>query len=240
MSLNIVLKKHIVALLAYSSLACFFPLMAEAQTPPDEKQEQAPKSESKIDYVFTEAPDDHVLGDENAPITMIVYASVTCSHCSNWFTNQWPVLKKELVGAGKIRFVLRALPTPPMQLSMAGFMIAECASAEDYFDVIQYQMENQSVFLEQAKIGKAREEYDKVARLAGLKDEDAVDACFADSTNLAHIHKSGARATASDLKGVPAFFINGDPYKGDQSADTLIKLISKMNEKSLSKLPNQK
>lgn len=240
MSPNIVLKKHILTLLAYSSLACFFPLMAGAQTPPDEKQERAPKSESKIDYVFTEAPDDHVLGDEDAPITMIVYASVTCSHCSNWFTNQWPVLKKELVGSGKIRFVLRALPTPPAELSTTGFIMAECAPEEDYFDVIQYQMENQSIILEQAKIGKAREEYNKVARLAGLQDDAAVKACFADAKNLESIHKSGARASASDLNGVPAFFINGDPYKGDQSADTLIKLIMDMDKKGLSKIPSQK
>lgn len=33
-----------------------------------------------VDFVFTEAPDDHVLGDDKAPITMIVYASVTCVH----------------------------------------------------------------------------------------------------------------------------------------------------------------
>ena len=240
MSPNLVWKKHILASLTVSGLACFFPLMAGAQSSPDEKKSQVQKTESQVDYVFTEAPEDHVLGDEQAPITMIVYASVTCSHCSDWFTNQWPVLKKELIESGKIRFVLRALPTPPIELSMAGFMIAECAPAENYFDVIQYQMENQSIILGQAKIGKAREEYDKVARLSGLKDDAAVNACFADASKLGHIHKSGARATASDIKGVPAFYINGDPYKGDQKSDALIKLIMDMDKKGLSKIPNQK
>ena len=87
MSPNLVWKKHILASLTVSGLACFFPLMAGAQSSPDEKQSQVQKTESQVDYVFTEAPEDHVLGDEQAPITMIVYASVTCSHCSDWFTN---------------------------------------------------------------------------------------------------------------------------------------------------------
>ena len=190
-----------------------------------------------VEYTLTEAPDDHVLGDDKAPITMIVYASVTCSHCADWFTNQWPAVKKDLVDDGKIRFVLRPLPTPPAQMSMVGFMMAECASKEDYFDVVQYQMENQLMMFKQAEIGKVREEYDKVARLAGLEDEAAIQACFQDLEKLKHIHTNGDRATAAKVQGVPAFFINGDNYKGDQSADALTKLILEMSEKGQSKLP---
>ena len=190
-----------------------------------------------VEYTLTEAPDDHVLGDDKAPITLIVYASVTCSHCADWFTNQWPAVKKDLVDGGKIRFVLRPLPTPPAQMSMVGFMMAECAPKEDYFDVVQYQMENQLMMFKQAEIGKVREEYDKVARLAGLEDEAAIQACFQDLEKLKHIHTSGDRATAAKVQGVPAFFINGDNYKGDQSADALTKLILEMSEKGQSKLP---
>ena len=190
-----------------------------------------------VEYTLTEAPDDHVLGDDKAPITMIVYASVTCSHCADWFTNQWPAVKKDLVEGGKIRFVLRPLPTPPAQMSMVGFMMAECAPKEDYFDVVQYQMENQLMMFKQAEIGKVREEYDKVARLAGLEDEAAIQACFQDLEKLKHIHTNGDRATAAKVQGVPAFFINGDNYKGDQSADALTKLILEMSEKGQSKLP---
>jgi len=190
-----------------------------------------------VEFTLTEAPDDHVLGDDKAPITMIVYASVTCSHCADWFTNQWPAVKKDLVDGGKIRFILRPLPTPPAQMSMVGFMMAECAPKEDYFDVIQYQMENQLMMFKQAEIGKVREEYDKVARLAGLEDEAAIQACFQDLDKLNHIHTNGDRATAAKVQGVPAFFINGDSYKGEQSADALTKLILEMSEKGLSKLP---
>ena len=189
------------------------------------------------DFVLSEAPEDRVLGENTAPITMIVYASVTCPHCGDWFTNQWPEVKKELVETGKLRVVFRPFPTAPQQLSMVGFVIAECADAENYFDVIEYQMENQESIFEQAKAGKGREAYLKVAQTAGLKNEDALEACLQDTANIEPIHLSTERAQAGKIRGVPAFLINGDIYSGGQEASALVKLINEMNEKGLSELP---
>jgi len=190
-----------------------------------------------VAFAYDEAPDDHVLGDEKAPITIIVYASVTCPHCSDWFTNQWPAVKKELVDGGKIRFVFREIPTAPSQLSMIGFMMAECAPSEDYFTVMLNQMENQKTIFEQAEAGKAREEYDKIGKLAGLNSAEEIQTCLSNQDKLAHIHLSSERGTAARLNGVPGFYINGDSYKGKQDADTLIALVKDMNKKGLSKLP---
>jgi len=148
-----------------------------------------------------------VLGSDTAPITMIVWASVTCPHCSDWFTNEWPSIKKELIEPGKMRFVFRELPTQPAQLAMVGFMMAQCAPEEDYF------------------------------KLAGLKNEADINACLADQDKLAHIHTNSDRANGAALKGVPAFYINGESYEGKQDAGTLIKLINTMDEKGLSALP---
>jgi len=95
----------------------FFAGTAFAQSTPIPKGEghdhshetKAPKKD--VPFALTEAPDDHVLGSETAPITMIVWASVTCPHCSDWFTNEWPSIKKELIEPGKMRFVFRELPS---------------------------------------------------------------------------------------------------------------------------------
>jgi len=87
-------------------------------------------------------------------------------------------------------------------------MMAECAPSEDYFKLVEYQMENQKMILEQAQKGEARAEYDKIGKLAGLETQEDVP-----------------------------FYINGDPYKGKQDAETLTQLISDMHKKGLSKLP---
>ena len=127
-----------------------------------------------VPFALNEAPDDHVMGSDKAPITMIVWASVTCPHCGDWFTNEWPSIKKELIETEKMRFVFRPLPTAPAQLSMIGFMMAECAPSEDYFKLVEYQMENQKMILEQAQKGEARAEYDKIGKLAGLETQDCL------------------------------------------------------------------
>lgn len=189
------------------------------------------------DFALSEAPDDHVIGATDAPVTIIAYFSVTCPHCSDWFTNQWPTVKKSLVEAGKVRFVFRELPTAPQQLSMIGFVIAQCAPDDKYFEVIEYQMENQKLILDQAQAGQGREAYQKVAQVAGLNNEAALENCLSDPSHIEHIHRSSERATAGKIRGVPAFFINGELYDGAQEADVLIRVIDNMNQQGLSKFP---
>ena len=218
---------------------------AFAQTTPipkDDSHDHAAPSAPKKDVPFalSEAPNDHVIGSDDAPITMIVWASVTCPHCGDWFTNEWPSIKKELIDTGKMRFVFRALPTAPAQLSMVGFMMAECAPSEDYFKLIEYQMENQKMIFEQAEKGEARAEYDKIGKLAGLETQEDIQNCLQDKDKLSQIHISSERANGAAVGGVPAFYINGSPYKGPQDAETLTKLISDMHSKGLSQLPTTK
>lgn len=239
------ISKFILGLLATSCFAA----TSFAQVTPMPKQDAhdahdghnhaaAPDVEAKdVPFALSEAPDDHVVGDAKAPVTMIVWASVTCPHCSVWFTNEWPAVKKDLIETKKMRFILRELPTQPAQMAMIGFMMAECAPSEDYYKIIEYQMENQKMIFEQAEKGKARAEYDKIGRLAGLENQDDIQSCLSNKDKLGHIHSNSDRANGAKVQGVPAFYINGDVYEGDQSAEALTKLISKMNKDGLSKLP---
>lgn len=190
------------------------------------------------DYVFTEAPDDHVIGADDAVQTIITYASVTCPHCGSWFTEEWPVVKTELVETGLIRFVFREFPTAPAALSMTGFMMANCAPAEDYFEIIEYQMENQAQIFKDAQEGRGREAYNKIAAKAGMMDDDAINACLTNPDMAAQIQDNSARANLGNVKGVPAFFINGQLYNGQQDAKTLVELIKEMDARGLTALPD--
>jgi len=218
-------------LASFAALALFAPALAQNSTPIEAVETP------KVDNVFTEAVDDHVIGSDVAGQTMIVYASVTCSHCGDWFSNEWPQVKADLVESGIMRFVMRELPTPPAMLSMTGFAMAECAPEDKYFDVIEYQMENQKQIFEQTKAGKGQEAYAKVGKVAGLEDDAAIETCLREQANIDHITISATRANAAKVQGVPAFFINGAPYKGAQDADSLIKMISDMDKAGVTELP---
>ncbi len=193
---------------------------------------------SKVaDYALIEAQDDHTIGSEDAAQTLIVWASVTCPHCSDWFTNEWPDIKTELVDTGILRVVFREFPTAPAQMALTGFLLAECAPSADYMSVIEYQMENQKEIFKEAKEGNGRDAYDKIAKLAGMDDEAAVTACLRNPDMLNHIQDNADRATAAKIKGVPAFLINGETYEGDPDAKSLVDLITDMDEKGITALP---
>lgn len=243
-------KKLILASL-FSSPLCMIASLSAAQThkhaqthdhsPHQNHNHQTQNTPSAqlpaADFVFTEAPDDHVLGADFAPITIISYASVTCSHCGHWFSNIWPDVEESLVDTGKIRFVLREFPTQPQALSLTGFALAECAPKADFMSVIEYQMENQTQIFEQARTGNGKTAYKKIAKLAGLNNDAEISACLQDPSQTAHIGLSVRRADAAGVKGVPAFFINGEPYKGDQSAQAFTTIIDTMLETGASSLP---
>ena len=57
---------------------------------------------------------DVAVGPENAKVTIIEYASLTCSHCANFHKTTWPELKKRYIDTGKVRFVLREFPLDPL------------------------------------------------------------------------------------------------------------------------------
>ena len=84
------------------------------------------------------------LGKEDAPITVVEYASMTCGHCANFHKNTYPHLIKEYVDTGKVRFIMREFPLDPV--ATAGFMLARCAPEEKYFSVIETMFHEQKAW----------------------------------------------------------------------------------------------
>ena len=67
-----------------------------------------------------------ISGNENAKITIIAYESLTCSHCANFHTDVYPLLKKEYIDTGLAKIEFRHFP-----LDIAAFnasKIAQCKS----------------------------------------------------------------------------------------------------------------
>ena len=53
---------------------------------------------------------DRVMGSPDAPVTIIEYASMTCSHCAAFATGVFPQLKTEYIDTGKAKYVFREFP----------------------------------------------------------------------------------------------------------------------------------
>ena len=201
------------------------PLMLAVMGTPVLAQDAPSQVEELTRITMAEAttlqPDDHVIGAADAPASLVVYASVTCSHCGTWFTEQWPTLKSELVDTGKLRVALREYPTAPSQVSIPGFMVANCGPEADWFDNIVHQMQSQEETFAALGEGKGLDVFLALGERAGLDGEEGLDACFADDAAYAPIDRSIQRAEAAGLRGVPAFFLDGERLGAAHDADDI-------------------
>jgi len=152
---------------------------------------------------------DMALGDPAAPVTIVEYASATCSHCASFHADVFKPLKEKYVDTGQVRFVFREFPLDG--LALAGFLVARCV-AEDhgpdgYFAFIDALFRQQKVW---AFGDDPRGELLKLSAEAGV-DETEFDACVQDQDEIDRIRNDIETAQAKyEIKGTPAFVINGD------------------------------
>ncbi len=162
---------------------------------------------------------DEVVGRQDAPVTIIEYASMTCGHCAAFHNTTYPELKKRYIDTGKVRFVLREFPLDP--LAAAGFMLARCAGKDKYYPMIEILFEKQKEWAVQQPLPPLT----AIAKQAGFTQE-RFEQCLSDQKILEGIETT--RAHAAEKLGVnstPTFFVNGKIIRGAVSIDELAKEI---------------
>ncbi|GHA82935.1 hypothetical protein GCM10009069_02720 [Algimonas arctica] len=175
-------------------------------------------------HVFSEAPTDNVIGSADAQNNLIVYASNVCPHCGSWFAKDWPVVKSDLIETGKLRVIFRPLPSQPLQLSLTGFLMAECAVEEDYMKVIEDQFARQDTILKAAGSNDGmmiKSQYDGIAKVAGLDDAASIAACLSEEVHMETLQTSADRAAAAGISNIPSFIFNGSVMNGANDANAI-------------------
>ena len=117
---------------------------------------------------------DFYIGEENAPITIIEYASMSCSHCADFHNDTLAELKKEFIDTGKVKFIFRDFPFN--YPALAGSMILRCVPDDVRYDYMNglYKLQNSWVNRDHSK---TRSELYKIMQSGGMQQED-FDACL--------------------------------------------------------------
>lgn len=152
---------------------------------------------------------DTVLGNKNAPLTVIEYASLTCSHCAEFAKSDFPNFKRDYIDTGKAYFIFRGFPFDP--IATGAFMLAQCAGPDRYFDFVEVLFTHQQ---EWAFVEMPQEALKKMALQAGFT-EQKFEACVADQKIFEHV-QSVAQSAAKDfgVSSTPTFFVNGEKLEG--------------------------
>ena len=167
-------------------------------------------------------PNDHVLGDPKAPITIIEYASLTCPHCAAFEVLTLPDLKKKWIDTGKVKLVYRDFPLD--QNAAKAAQIAECAGNDRYFAVIDLIFRGQPQW---AAAADPVAEVGKSLRFAGLSADD-VKACLANDKMADAVVADFRGGESLGVNSTPTLFINGELYSGPRTNDDLDAVLGKL------------
>jgi protein-disulfide isomerase len=186
---------------------------------------EAPKPQGTVDAVkLLEAGPlpEKVLGKDDAPVTIVEYASMTCPHCAHFHETTLPELKTKYIDTGKARLIFREFPFDPR--AEAGFMLARCSN-DNYFAMVDVLFKQQESW---AGVQDAKAALLQISKLAGFSQE-SFEACLTDQKLLEDVRAVRERGSNDfGVDSTPTFFINGNRYPGALSIDEMSAIIDGM------------
>lgn len=164
-------------------------------------------------------PEEQALGDANAPVTIIEYASLTCPHCATFHDDVLPELKEKYIASGQVRLVYRDFPLDQRALEAAA--LAHCVAPERYFGFLEVLFETQATWAQADSLTPLR----RLGRLAGLKEEQ-MDQCLDDQELMDGIlEKRLIAQNQHDVSSTPSFVIDGETHAGALDIESFSALI---------------
>lgn len=162
---------------------------------------------------------DMVLGSENAPVTIIEYASLTCSHCRQFELTTYPELKKRYIDTGKVRFIFREFPLN--EVDMLAVVLARCANKDAYFPFVETLFEKQDQWAVQNPVPPLL----ALSKQAGFTEE-SFRQCASNQQLIQNVNAARERAAGKfGVDSTPTFFINGEKRSGALSIEEMEKVI---------------
>ncbi|WP_167955771.1 thioredoxin domain-containing protein [Sphingomonas jejuensis] len=169
-----------------------------------------------------------LVGNPNAPVKLVEYASLTCHVCKDFAEAGYRPLIDNYVSKGTVSLELRNYVRDPIDL--AASLLTRCQGAGPYLQLTEQTYDNQPALLEQAqnlstetltRIGNLpqAQQYAAIANELGLKDfyaqrglgSQRADACLADEQAVSELVAMQRRANEEyQIPGTPAFLINGE------------------------------
>lgn len=173
-------------------------------------------TEQVVATVAATVDDDAVLGNPNAPVTLIEFSDFQCPFCRKFYKETLPQIKKDYIATGKVKLVYRDFPLvqihPGATPAAEG---AECAKDQGKF----WEMHD-AIFDEQEKQGLGTVQFtaDDVKKWAGNigLDTTKFNQCLDSGKYKQEVEKDLADGSTAGVTGTPAVFVNGRLVVGAQ------------------------
>ena len=158
------------------------------------------------------------MGAEDAPVTLVEYASFTCPHCASFHKNQFQELKAEFIDTGKVKFIHRDVYFD--RFGLWASMVARCGGTERFFGISDMIYDQQRDWIGSGQDPVAiTNNLRRIGKVAGLNDEQ-LDSCLSDADKaqaLVAVYQQNAEADA--VQSTPTIIINGEKHGNMNYAD---------------------
>lgn len=166
-----------------------------------------------------------VVGNPNAPIKLVEYASHTCPHCAEFAAQAAAPLRDKYIASGKVSYEIRNQIHDPIDLTIA--MLARCNGPASFQPLAEQVWANLNPIVQRLEAngkavddaGKAPEakRWQEIAKASGLIDFFAAhglppakaNACLTDPSAKAIYERSEKQSDQLNVTGTPTFFLNG-------------------------------
>jgi protein-disulfide isomerase len=154
---------------------------------------------------------DMIIGNKDAKVTLMEYASFTCPHCAQFHKDVFKQLKKDYIDTGKIKFVYREVYFDRYGLWAA--MVARCGGEMRYFGISDILLSTQSEWAGSDDPAVVVENLKKIGRTAGM-DDATIGKCL-DNADMAQAMVTAyqTNAAADGVEGTPTLILNGVKHK---------------------------
>ncbi|MDI1227198.1 MAG: thioredoxin domain-containing protein [bacterium] len=186
----------------------------------------APSASMDID--MDNALAERSIGDVDAPVTVIEYASMTCPHCARFHNEILPVVKQRLIDTGKLRLIFRDYPLDTHALKAS--MMARCLDRARYFQLVEVIFKQQTSWIKGTDplVGLKQ-----LGALAGMEPA-YVDTCVA-NPQLQQFVLAGMQEGQQKykIKATPTFIFNNgaEQMEGDKNPEDFDEIVEKLLKK---------
>ena len=176
---------------------------------------QQPQNQQPTGPVSVSSDDDPVLGDKNAPLTMIEFSDYECPFCKRHFTDVYPQLKKDYIDTGKLKLVFRDFIAVPSHNPLATSQAIAASCAKDQGGDSMYFRYHDAIFTKTISNGNgmAVSELPAIAKSLGL-NVSTFQSCLDSNKYKDEVAKDVADASKAGVNGTPSFFVGKSSQDG--------------------------
>jgi len=169
------------------------------------------------------ADDDAMIGDPNAPVTIVEFSDFQCPYCSKFVTDSMGLIQSEYIDQGLVKLVFRDFPLGGHPNAHVASETAECVRAQS--DDLTYFVMHDAIFANQAAWSALE---DPIEYFVGLASETAgvdVSSCLENGEMAEEVDADFAAGRSYGVTGTPTFFVNGKKLVGAYPFDVIKELI---------------